>query len=127
MANEPVSKVLLVDDDLALRTAVKFSLELEGFEVEAFDSAEALLMREIEPGPTCLVLDQKLPGLSGLAALAQLRAQSVDLPALLITSHPNQLLRTAAANAGVGIVEKPLIGDTLVDSIRRVLGDKARL
>lgn len=121
MVPKAVPKVLLVEDDAALRAAVTFSLELEGFEVDAFDCAEALLLNLPQHRMACLVLDQKLPGLSGLAALAQLRSQAVDLPALLITSNPDRALRSAAASAGVTIVEKPLLGDGLVESIRAAL------
>jgi len=51
-----------------------------------------------------------------------LPARNVGLPALLITSHPNPALRAAAAKAGVRIVEKPLMGDALVESIRTAMG-----
>jgi FixJ family two-component response regulator len=121
MQTSPALKILLVDDDAALLDALRFSLELEGFDVETFSSGEALLMRDPPPPDACLVLDQKLPGASGLATLVQLRERNVALPALLITSHPNPALRAAAAQAGVRIVEKPLIGDALVESIRSAM------
>ncbi|HEY9219585.1 MAG TPA: response regulator [Phenylobacterium sp.] len=117
----PLPKVLLVDDDRALRNALTFSLELDGFEVLPFDSAEALLAAPLPDRGACLVLDERLPGMGGMAALAQLRARCVELPALLITSNPVASLRRAAAEAGVVIVEKPLFGDVLSDSIRRSL------
>lgn len=121
MQTPPAPKVLLVDDDVALLDALRFSLELEGFEVETFASGEALLLRDPPPPGACLVLDQKLSGVSGLATLGQLRARNIALPALLITSHPNPALRAAAAKAGVRIVEKPLMGDALVESIRSAM------
>lgn len=119
-------KILLVDDDSALLDALRFSLELEGFEVETFSSGEALLLRDAPPEDACLVLDEKLPGVGGLATLRQLRERNVGLPALLITSHPNPALRAAAAKAGVRIVEKPLMGDALVESIRTAMDGSAR-
>lgn len=122
MPIDPAPKVLLVDDDRALLDALRFSLELEGFDVETYSSGEALLLREDPPAGGCLVLDEKLPGVGGLATLGQLRARNVELPALLITSHPNPALRAAAAKAGVRIVEKPLLGDALVESIRSAMG-----
>lgn len=121
MQTPPAPKILLVDDDIALLDALRFSLELEGFDVETFSSGEALLRRDSPPAGACLVLDQKLPGISGLDTLDQLRERNVGLPALLITSHPNAVLRAAAAKAGVRIVEKPLIGDALVESIRSAM------
>lgn len=114
--------VLLVDDDGALRDALRFSLELEGFKVETFSSGEALLDHDLPPQGACLVLDQKLPGASGLSILSQLRARKVETPALLITSNPDRALRSAAAKAKVRIVEKPLMGDALVNGIRQAMG-----
>jgi FixJ family two-component response regulator len=69
----------------------------------------------------CLVLDERLPGISGLGALARLRERQVRLPAILMTSHPNLSLRLAAQRAGTPILEKPLLGDVLSDAIRVAL------
>lgn len=117
----PRPLVVIVDDDPAVRGSLTFSLELDGFDVEAFESGEALLLRQLPPRPTCLVLDQKLPGISGLEALRQLRAREVASPAILITSHPHRSVVEAAAEAGVPIVEKPLLGDALLHDIHRAL------
>jgi FixJ family two-component response regulator len=111
--------IVIVDDDPAVRGALTFSLELDGFDVEACDSGEALLRHPLSARKTCLVIDQKLPGMSGLDALARLRARNVTAPAILITSNPQRALRDAARSAGVPIVEKPLLGDALVGDIRR--------
>ena len=113
--------VVVVDDDPAVRGSLTFSLELDGFDVEAFESGEALLLRQLPQRPTCLVLDQKLPGISGLEALRQLRERHVESPAILITSHPQRTVVEAAAEAGVPIVEKPLLGDALLRDIHRAL------
>ena len=114
--------VFVVDDDAAVRRALAFALDLEGFEVETFESGEALLLRCPPPTPGCLVLDERLPGASGLDTLRQLRTRCVDLPAILITSHPNAALRAAAAGAGAPLLEKPLLGDTLITAIHEALG-----
>ena len=66
--------VLLVDDDADLRAALTFVFETEGYDVHAFASAEAALQSD-ESHVACLVLDQRLPGLSGLDLLERLRAQ----------------------------------------------------
>lgn len=115
------SIVLLVDDDPAVRSALKFSLELDGFTVEAHASGEALAAQERLPTEGCLVLDQNLPGMSGLDLLAVLRARRIDLPAVLITTHPNAALRRRATQSGVAIVEKPLLGEALVHGVRAAL------
>lgn len=113
--------ILVVDDDDAVRRALAFALDLQGYDVETFGSGEALLLRETPGTPACLVLDQRLPGVTGLATLDQLRGRHVDLPAILVTSHPGPALREAAAQAGVPILEKPLLSETLVATIERVL------
>lgn len=118
--------VLVVDDDAAVRRALEFALDLEGLSVETFDSGEALLLREPPSGSTCLVLDERLPGISGMETLRQLRDRTIDLPAILITSHPGRALREAAAHAGVPILEKPLLGETLVAAIHDVLAERQR-
>jgi len=113
--------VFVVDDDAAVRSALAFALDMEGFAVETYDSGEALLLRDPPTGPGCLLLDERLPGVSGLDTLRQLRARHVDLPAILVTSHPNAILREAAARAGAPILEKPLLGEALIAAIRDAL------
>ncbi|WP_340647362.1 response regulator [Phenylobacterium sp.] len=113
--------VVLVDDDSALRMALTFMLELDGFAVTALESGEALLQSALPDAPVCLVLDQNMRGLTGLEALAVLRANNQHLPALLITSHPRASVRDAAAALGAVIVEKPLLGDSLNAAINAAL------
>ncbi|HET6970735.1 MAG TPA: response regulator [Phenylobacterium sp.] len=110
--------IFVVDDDAAVRRALEFSLDLEGFEVETFESGEALLLRDPPTFPGCLVIDERLPGISGLETLRQLRSRRVDLPALLVTSHPKPLFRVQASAFGAPILEKPLLGETLAAAIR---------
>jgi FixJ family two-component response regulator len=117
--------VYLVDDDAAVRRALAFALDLEGFAVEAYESGEALLSSARPQAPGCLVLDERLPGASGLDTLRQLRARQVELPAIFITSHPKPAFRQTAARVGVPIVEKPLEGETLIAVIHRLLGSAA--
>lgn len=115
-------RIYVVDDDSAVRQALAFALDLEGFEVETFESGEALLLRDPPVAPGCLVIDERLPGITGLDTLRQLRARHVTLPAVFVTSHPKPSFREAAALAGTPIVEKPLEGETLISAIYRVLG-----
>lgn len=113
--------VIIVDDDPALCSALKFALEAEGFRVETHESGEALLLRDLPGSDACLIVDERLPGISGLNALGQLRRRGVRLPAMLITSNPSPATRDAAAAAGAPIVEKPLLGDALLEPIRAAL------
>jgi|1048.fasta_scaffold00654_11 FixJ family two-component response regulator len=114
--------LILVDDDDALRSALSFALELDGYRVQAYPSGEVLLGAKLPDRNACLVLDENLPGISGLECLSILRSRAVRLPAFLITSHPGPALRHRADRMGVPIIEKPLLDDVLVRSIRSALG-----
>jgi FixJ family two-component response regulator len=114
--------LVLVDDDPALLHALGFAFETQGYLVRAYKDAESLLADPWRPsGQACFVLDQKLPGRTGLALIAELRARHIDAPALLITSNPTPALRHEAARAGVPIVEKPLLGHVLEEKVREAL------
>lgn len=121
----PAPVVCIVDDDAAVRAALEFALDLEGYAVETFESGEALLLKTPLAPRGCLLIDERLPGISGLDTLRQLRARQVTLPAILVTSHPKAALRTAAAIAGVPILEKPLMPEALLAAIHDALGDEA--
>jgi two-component system, LuxR family, response regulator FixJ len=124
LAIQPMpSTILVVDDDPAVRGALKFALELDGFAVRDYASGEALLAAGRLPERGCLVLDYRLPGADALHLLDLLRTRGVELPAILITSHPPQALRAQAERIGVPIVEKPLICDALTDQLRRMTAD----
>jgi two-component system, LuxR family, response regulator FixJ len=110
--------VVVVDDDPAVRGSLKFSLELEGFAVLAYASAGELLRAGDLGGCDCFVIDQRMPGMSGMELIAQLRGQKVFTPAILLISQPNPALTARAASARIPIVEKPLFGNVLVDRIR---------
>jgi two-component system response regulator FixJ len=110
--------VFVVDDDPAVRNSLKFSLEVEGFIVRDYSSANELLRETEIADAGCLVIDYHLPEMNGLEMLNRLRARRVAVPAILITSHPSASVRQRAAEAGVRIVEKPLLGDALVEGIR---------
>ena len=112
--------VLIVDDDPAVLNSLKFSLDIEGYEVAAFTNPRDFLLAA-PPADACLVIDQNLPGMSGLDVVGELRRRGVDMAAVLITSYPPPLLRERAAAAAVPIVEKPLLGNTLVETIRAMM------
>lgn len=121
-AVSPRKMVAVVDDDPAVRSSLQFSLEIEGYEVRIFgDGAELLIDPKIARF-ACLIVDQNLPALNGLELARQLRARSVFNPVILITSQPSESLRRRALAAGIPIVEKPLLGNTLVEMIQSVLG-----
>ena len=121
MQNNPSSPravVIVVDDDRAVRNSLKFSLEVEGFAVRAYACAGDLLNAPIPPVCACFVVDQILPGMSGLDLITRLRERQISTPAILITTHPNAAITERAKRADIRVIEKPLLGNALVDSIR---------
>jgi FixJ family two-component response regulator len=117
--------VLIIDDDTALRNSLKFALEVEGFAVRSYPTGAELLADTEIPDNGCLVIDYKLPEMNGLDLLLELRKRKIDLPAILITTHPNATVRSRAALAGVSLIEKPLLNDTLFQGIRAALDHSA--
>jgi FixJ family two-component response regulator len=114
----PLPVVIIVDDDAALLGALKFAFEIDGFAVRTYATGDAVFGDAGLGDCACFIIDQKLPGLSGLEVVAALRQRRIAAPAILITSHPSIMLQERAARAGVPIVEKPLLGSTLLDRVR---------
>ena len=117
--------VLIIDDDPAVRNSLKFALEVAGFSVRAYQTGAELLQDTDIPDDGCLVVDYKLPDMNGLDLLVALRRRKVELPAILITTHPNAAVRDRAARAGVPLIEKPLLNDMLFQGIRTALARHA--
>lgn len=114
--------VLIVDDDAAVRSSLKFALEVEGLKVRLYDGAAALLADRALPPCGCLVVDYRMPFMDGLELIETLRARNVVMPAILITGRANGQLRSRAAKSGIrSVLEKPLSDGTLVESIRSAL------
>lgn len=120
MKSKPI--VLLVDGDAAVRASLSFWLDLEGFSLQSFDCARLLLGSEATDVAHCLIVDQRLPDMSGLALLAELRARGVATPAILTATNPTQQTRDALQDVGAVVVEKPLMSNALVAHIHERLG-----
>ncbi len=115
--------VLVVDDDLAVRNSLKFALELEGLCVRACGSGEELLIHPDLREAQCILLDYRMPEMDGFQVLDRLASSKVDVPVILITSGAAGLVSRRARVAGVRhVLEKPLLGSTLLRSIQDVLG-----
>ena len=113
--------LVLVDDDPAVLASLQFSLELEGFEVEAFDSGESLVAQTQLANPACLVIDYRLPGIDGLSLLRVLRERGETCPAVIITSNPTRSVCQRTSDAGAVLIEKPLLNDCLTVTIRTLI------
>jgi two-component system, LuxR family, response regulator FixJ len=113
--------IVVVDDDAAVRNSLKFSLEIEGFAVRVYATGADLLNTADLAGCACLVVDQNMPGMSGLDLVAELRGRRAWVPAILTTSHPSAAVRNRAAHAGISIVEKPFLGNRLIDGIHHAI------
>ena len=107
--------ILVVDDDSAVRSSLQFALEAEGFQVRAYSSAHQLLNQDSLPDSCCLVTDYHMPAMNGLELVAKLRDRHISIPAILVTSLPNENLRNRAAAAGISIVEKPVMDSRLLE------------
>jgi two-component system, LuxR family, response regulator FixJ len=115
-AKRPI--VAVVDDDPAVCGSLKFALELEGFAVRTYHSGAELLHADDLKDCNCFVIDQRMPGMTGMELVDTLRGQQVSTPAILIISHPSAALNARAEKAAIPIVEKPLLGNALVERIR---------
>jgi two-component system response regulator FixJ len=114
--------IFVVDDDAAARNSLKFSLEIDGFAVRVYASAQELLSAGGPVACQCLIVDQNMPRMTGLELVASLRQQGVEVPAILVSGHVTPALLQQASRAGVPVVEKPFLGNRLVESIRAAVG-----
>jgi FixJ family two-component response regulator len=114
--------VVVVDDDAAVRAALKFALEVEGFNVQLYDGSQAVLTAANLPKRGCLVIDYRMPTIDGIELVAELRRRNVTLPAILISARVTRALRDLAARSGLTcVLEKPLTDAALVENIRGAL------
>lgn len=113
--------ILVVDDDPAVLSSLGFLFEIEGFAVQLYPNGAALLMETAIPAVGCLVVDYRLPDISGLELISILRARRVAIPAVLITTSPTPAILAEAAQSSVSVIEKPLLSGALFEQVRRVL------
>jgi FixJ family two-component response regulator len=117
---EPV--VFVLDDDPALRAALTDLLSSVQLQVRAFGSAQDLLQSEFPASPSCLVLDVRLPGLSGLDLQAELTKINNAIPIIFISGHGNVPMSVRAMKAGaVDFLTKPFREDELLDAVAAAL------
>jgi RNA polymerase sigma factor (sigma-70 family) len=126
MTGTPV--VFVVDDDASVRSSLKFLLSTVGLQVQAFDSADGFLHTNRPEVPSCLVLDVRLPGLSGLDFQRELAARNICIPIIFLTGHGDIPMSVRAMKAGaVEFLTKPFRDQDLLDAVRVALDrDRAR-
>jgi FixJ family two-component response regulator len=113
--------VFVIDDEVSIRESLELALAAEGWRVEAFASASDFVSRPRVPAPCCLVLDVRLPGLSGLELQSQLVGRS-DIPIIFITGYSDVPTTVHAMKAGaLDFLTKPLKTDALLDAVRRAI------
>lgn len=113
--------ILVVDDDFAVLSSLGFMFEIEGFSVQLYSSGSALLKETAIPTTGCLVVDYRLPDISGLELIGILRARHVAIPAFLITTSPTPAILAEAAQSSISVIEKPLLSGALYEQVRRAL------
>lgn len=117
--------IYLVDDDEALRDSLVWLLESQGFKVEAFVSAEAFLRVWRPEFNGCLLLDVRMPGMSGLELHERLRAHYCTLPVIFITGHGDVPMAVAALKKGaVDFIEKPFNDAELLRIVSQCLANE---
>jgi RNA polymerase sigma factor (sigma-70 family) len=126
--SEPESIVFVVDDDPSVRSAIKRLIGTVGLQVQLFGSAQEFLASKLPNVPSCLVLDIRMPGISGLALQRQLAETNVQIPIIFITSHRDVPMTVRAMKAGaVEFLTKPFHDQDLLDAIHLAIEkDRAR-
>ncbi len=116
------STIYVVDDDEAVRRALQALLTVEGFSVVGFDSAESFLAGLPERPEGCVLLDVRMPGLSGLEVQRELKRRGTTLPVVIITGHGDVPMAVAALKAGaVDFLEKPFDKGAILAAVDEAL------
>jgi FixJ family two-component response regulator len=127
-ASAPPAVVFVVDDDASMRRSLETLLRSVGLEVRLFSSADEFTRGERPDAPGCLVLDVRLPGMSGLAFQEQLAKAGVALPIIFLTGHGDVPMTVRAMKAGaVEFLTKPFDDQVLLDAIHAAIArDRGR-
>jgi FixJ family two-component response regulator len=119
----PAPIVFVVDDDASVRESLEPLILSYGFDVATFATAEEFLRRPRPMVPSCLLLDMRLPDLSGFEVQGRFAAQRQRMPIVFITGYGDVPMTVRAMKAGaLGVLTKPLREDLLVGAIREAVG-----
>ena len=118
----PEPTVFVVDDDPAMRDSLCWLLQSVDLHVETYPSADAFLAAYDAGRPGCLVLDVRMPGMSGLNLQDELRARHIRLPIIMLSGHAEVPTAVRALKAGaIDFMEKPFSDELLLDRIRQAI------
>ena len=118
----PEPTVFVVDDDRAMRESLSWLLDSVGLRVRSYATAAEFLADHDPAQPGCLVLDVRMPGMSGLDLQAELARRGVELPTIVITGHAEVSMAVRAVKAGaLDFIEKPFSDQLLLDRVRQAL------
>src|SRR5215469_10352050 len=119
---QAVPTVFIVDDDAQVRESLKDLIRSVGLRVELFASAQEFLRAQHPDAPTCLVLDVRMPGLSGLDLQKQASEAGLEIPIIFITDHGDIPMTVRAMKAGaIEFLSKPFRDQDLLDAIQQAL------
>ena len=120
--NEPSPVIYIVDDDEGVRLALSSLFRSVGLAARTFDSAREFLDARLANAPSCLVLDVRLPGLSGLDLQQELADRDIQIPIIFITGHADVPMSVQAMKAGaVEFLTKPVRAQDLLDAVHNAL------
>src|SRR5437879_4180469 len=123
----PDHDIIIVDDDPAVRDALSMVFTLEGYRVTSFGDGQSLLAAARARTPSCILLDVKMPGRSGLDILKELNAQDYAAPIFIISGQGDiPMAVEAIKNGALDFIEKPFDADTVVQRVRDAIAAWAR-
>ncbi|OUD13150.1 response regulator FixJ [Thioflexithrix psekupsensis] len=126
MKTEPV--VFIVDDDEAIRESLSYLLENADFKVSCYDSAQTFLEQFNQEQPGCLLLDIRLPKMSGLELLKKLVAQDYSLPIIMLSGHGDITMAVRAIKDGAfDFLEKPFESSVLLERVQQAIARDLKL
>ena len=122
MNNRQMTTVFIIDDDASVRQSIQDLVESVGLKAKVFASAQEFLSHERGDAPSCLVLDIRLPGMSGLDLQRKLRKDVFGIPIIFISGHADIPMTVEAMKSGaVEFLTKPFREQDLLDAIQRSL------
>ena len=122
MSTQDVPTVFIVDDDRDVRESLQELLESVGLHSKSFATAQEFLSSQHSDGPSCLILDVRLPGISGLDLQHELKRGKASIPIIFLTAHADVPMSVRAMKSGaVEFLTKPFRQQDLLDAVQRSL------